>query len=117
MTDRRKIHALMKFWIALCAIAIVLGYGAFRSKDFIEGPELSLLSPLNGALVSDALIEIRGNAQNISFLTLNDDKIFTDEAGDFTERVLLSYGYNVMTLKAKDRFGRETVEKLELIYK
>lgn len=117
MTDRRKVKALIKFWAAFAAIAVIAGYGAFRSKNLVLGPELALSHPSNGALVSDSLVEIRGNAKNISFLTLNDDKIFTDESGDFSERVLLSYGYNVMTLKARDRFGREAVERIELIYK
>ena len=117
MTNRRQVRDLIKFWIALLAIVGIVGYGLWKSKELVGGPQLEVHSPLNGALVSESLVEIRGHAKNISFLTLNDDKIFTDEAGDFSEKILLSYGYNVMTIKAKDRFGRERIEILELIYK
>jgi hypothetical protein len=117
MTNRRQIRDLIKFWIALLGLICIVGYGLWKSKDLVGGPQLAVLSPANGVLVSESLIEIRGQAKNISFLTLNDDKIFTDEAGDFSEKVLLSYGYNVMTIRAKDRFGRERVKTLELIYK
>jgi hypothetical protein len=117
MTDRRKVRQLAKLWIALGAIAVIIGYGAFRAKSLVEGPEIAVVSPLDGALVGESLVEIRGTAKNISFLTLNDDKIFTDESGEFREKILLSYGYNIMTLEAKDRFGRTTTKTLQLIYK
>ena len=48
---------------------------------------------------------------------MNDRQMFTDEEGEFSEKLLLSYGYNIITVKAKDRFGRETKKTLELIYK
>lgn len=117
MSDRRKIKQLVKIWIAIGAIATILGYGGWRAKSLVEGPDLVIASPLSGTLVAESLVEVRGKATNISFLTLNDGAIFTDEAGEFREKVLLSYGYNVMTLKAKDRFGRSVTKTLELIYK
>lgn len=117
MTDRRKVRQLLKIWFSLGAIIVIVGYGAFRAKNFAEGPRISILSPETGTSVGDSLVEIKGTAKNISFLTLNDAKIFTDESGMFDEKILLSYGYNIMTLKARDRFGREDVKTLELIYK
>lgn len=117
MTDRRKVKELIRFWIAIAAILVIVGYGAWRAKDLALGPRLEVLSPATGTLSGDALIEIRGTAKNISYLTLNGDKIFTDEAGNWKEEVLLSYGYNIMTLEAKDRFGRTEKKTLELIYK
>jgi hypothetical protein len=117
MTDRRKIKQLIKFWIAIGAIGIIVGYGGFRAKNLVTGPELTVSSPASGTLLADPLVEIKGTAKNISFLTLNDNKIYTDESGVWSEKILLSYGYNVMTVKAKDRFGRTTSKTLQLMYK
>jgi hypothetical protein len=117
MTDRRRVKRLVKIWIALSAIVIVLGYGAFKAKDFVRGPKLAVLSPRDGEMLHDSLVEIKGTTNNISFLTLNDNKIFTDESGNFTEKILLSSGYNVMTVEAKDRFGRKITKTLQLMYK
>ncbi len=74
-------------------------------------------TPLNGASVEHSLINIEGVAKNISHISMNDRQMFTDEEGEFSEKLLLSYGYNIITVKAKDRFGRETKKTLELIYK
>jgi hypothetical protein len=117
MTDRRRVKWLMKVWIAVGAVVIVVGYGAFRAKDLAEGPRLEIVSPTNGFSSHDALIDIRGTVQNISFLTLNGNKIFTNEAGTYDEKILLSPGYNIVTLEAKDRFGRTVTKELQLTYR
>lgn len=77
---------------------------------------VSITAPLNGSSVNSSFIEIEGKALNISYITLNDRQIFTNEEGIFKEKLLLSYGYNVITISAKDRFGRNTKEILEIIY-
>jgi len=117
MTDRRKIKQLVKLWIALGVIVLIVGYAAFKAKSLVEGPDIGIISPLNGATSTESLVELSGFAHNISFLTLNGDKIYTNEAGAFKEKILLSYGYNIMTLEAKDRFGRTAQKTLQLIYK
>lgn len=117
MTDRRKIKQLVKIWAAIGIIGLIVGYGAFRAKSLVEGPDIGITSPLNGATSTESLVSVSGFAHNISFLTLNGAKIYTDESGAFRERVLLSYGYNIMTLEAKDRFGRTAQKTLQLIYK
>ncbi len=116
MTDRRKVKRMMTVWIALAAIALVIGYGAFRAKDLAEGPQLSVTYPAEGAALSDSLVGIRGTAKNISFLTLNGNKIFTDESGAYDESILLARGYNVITLEARDRFGRVATKTLQVTY-
>lgn len=117
MTDRLKVKRLLKIWVTLGVIVIILGYGIFQAKNLIAGPMIEVSSPVNGAAVGESLIEIHGTAKHISFLTLNGDKIYTDESGAFREKILLSYGYNIMTLEAKDRFGRKVTKTLQLIYK
>jgi hypothetical protein len=117
MTDRRKLRGLLKIWIALLAILVIIGYGTFRAKNLALGPSVEILSPQNGVTVDDPLIEVRGTAKNISFLSLNGNKIFTDESGAYDEKILLATGYNIVTLKAEDRFGRSVVKQLQLISK
>ncbi|MBX4209086.1 hypothetical protein KW799_00075 [Candidatus Parcubacteria bacterium] len=116
MTDRRQVKWLMKIWISVAAIAVILGYGAFRAKDLAQGPRLSVESPADGSAMRDPLVSIKGTAKNISFLTLNGDKIFTDESGAYDEKILLSPGYNAVTVEARDRFGRMVRQTLQLTY-
>ena len=105
MTDRRKVRRLVTIWTATLAVALIVGYGAYRAKAFAEGPKIEIESPLHGASLSAAVVEISGTAKNISFLSLNGAKIFTDESGAWKERIALSKGYNTVTVSADDRFG------------
>ncbi|MFQ5662125.1 MAG: hypothetical protein ACE5F2_02640 [Candidatus Paceibacteria bacterium] len=98
-------------------IVIILGYASFQARNIIAGPVVKIKTPLNGASVEQSLINIKGVAKNISRISMNDKQIFTDDEGEFSEKLLLSYGYNIITIKAKDRFGRDTEKTLELIYK
>lgn len=117
MTDRLKTKRLLKIWLVIAVSAILIGYAAFQAEAFFLGPRLTIDSPLSGLSTSTSLLSIEGRASNISYLTLNGAKIFTDERGYFKERILLSYGYNIVTLSATDRFDRTVTKSLQLIYK
>lgn len=107
----------LKFGAVGILVVVVLGYGWFRARDFIAGPVIEIASPQNGATVSEPLVEIQGAAKNISEITLNGRKIFTDKEGDWSEKVLLHPGLNTIILAASDRFDRKTEQKLELVRK
>lgn len=112
-------HPATYIRLGLFALIVVatLSYGLFQMWNLIEGPVIIITTPLNGAAVARSLIPIEGTTRNISHISMNDRPIFIDEKGGFGESVLLSYGYNTVTLKARDKFGREIRKTLELIYK
>jgi predicted ATPase len=80
------------------------------------GPVISISEPSNGATLTSSLIEVLGTTKNISSINLNDRQIFINESGAFEEKLLLSPGYNIITFRAEDRFGRKTQKVLELVY-
>lgn len=107
----------MKISATALLAAGVLGYGWFRIRDFAEGPSIAVLSPQNGALITESLVEVRGRALHISDITLNNRKIFTDKEGYWNEKLVLHEGLNTVLVSATDRFGRTTEQKLELVRK
>ncbi|PJE74605.1 MAG: hypothetical protein COV01_01065 [Candidatus Taylorbacteria bacterium CG10_big_fil_rev_8_21_14_0_10_41_48] len=117
MTDRLRTKRLLKIWIIILVAAGLLGYAAFQAEALYLGPRINIDSPTSGISTSTSLITISGSASNISYLSLNGEKIFTDEQGIFKESILLSYGYNIVTVSATDRFGRKVTKSLQLIYK
>jgi hypothetical protein len=117
MTDRhatRKLFKIIAFFIILFSL---LGYTAYEIQRIIFGPKIEVVFPKNGSLISNSLIEVSGIAKNINNISLDDRKIFTDEQGNFKEKLLLSYGYNAITIKAGDKFGRNIEKIIEVIYK
>ncbi len=109
-----------RFYIAAIGVSIfalmLLSYAAFQARHLIIGPTISIENPSSENLLSlKELIEIRGKAQNISSISLNDRPIFINEDGQFSEKLLLAKGYTIMTIKAEDRFGRAIVKTLHIV--
>lgn len=102
--------------VALTILVIAL-YSYSRAEDIIRGPRIEVTAPLSGATLTDPLVEVTGTARNIVRISFNGRDIFVDEAGVFREKLLLPYGYTILTLTAEDRFGRKTEERIELVYK
>lgn len=98
-------------------ITIILVYSAFQAYKLVSGPQIEVFTPQNGAVYSQTLIEIKGKAQNIAYLNLNDRKMYTDKNGYFSEKFLLSPGYNIIKIDAKDKFGKYVEKRLEIILK
>jgi hypothetical protein len=117
MTDRHATRKILTIIIVSVVIISLLGYTAYEIQKIISGPRITVLSPKNGIIISDPLVEISGIAENIKDISLNDRKIFIDEQGNFKEKLLLFYGYNVFVIKASDKFGKNTEKMIEVVYK
>lgn len=115
--SRRETKFYLKAIVITLFLICLFGYGVFEIWDYATGPKIILSSPTNGSAVSESLISIAGQGKNTKEITLNGRPIVTDEAGNFNEKILLSYGYNVLELTAHDRFGKQTEQELQIVYK
>ena len=107
----------VRFSIVALVVVSIIGYGIIKSWNLIEGPSIDIWAPENGATIYKPLLNIEGEAHNVAFLTLNGKQIFVDETGYLKEQLLLPPGYSILTFEAKDRFGREITNTLQLVYK
>lgn len=113
----RNLASLIKtVGLSLLGFVIVI-YSIFQASKLITGPVIDVYTPQNGATYNSTLIQIQGKARNIAYINLNGTKMFTDKDGYFDEKLLLSPGYNIVTIEATDKFGKKTEKKLELILK
>lgn len=102
--------------LGLLLVLVIMSYTAFEMKDFVQGPDISIEFPENGATVRESLIAVRGKAANISEIQMNGGKLFTDPEGHFKKDILLSPGYNVIEVRAVDKFGRSVARTLEVVH-
>ena len=103
-----------KAWLVLVFFALLGAYVLFQARFIILGPEISIQSPRDGATVPAGLLTLTGTARNIAFISLDDRPIFIDQHGNWSEKLLVPAGLSIMTIKASDRFGRETTKTLEI---
>lgn len=115
--SRRETKFYLKVAIITLFLLTLFGYAVFEIWNYATGPKIVVTYPTENLAVSESLINITGQANNIKVITLNDRAIVIDQDGNFAEPFLLSYGYNIIVLKAEDRFGQKTEKDLEIVYK
>jgi hypothetical protein len=107
----------MKIVIISIILLCIFGYTAYEIQQVAFGPQITVAYPKNGSLLSNSLLEITGTTKSINDISMDDRKIFIDEKGNFKEKILLSYGYNAITIKVSDKFGKNTEKIIEVVYK
>ena len=84
---------------------LIIAYAFFRSHDLIYGVQIKNVNLTDGEKFIDSVIPVTGNAKNATKLTLNGREITIDQAGNFNETIALLLGYNIINIKAIDKFG------------
>ena len=117
MTQKKDAKTWLRIGFFTLLALIVLGYSGFQARKIIEGPELKVTSLKTGAILKNQLVEVTGIASNIKDISLDNRPIYIDEQGNFSEKLLLFPGYNIIKLKAGDKFGKVTEKTIEVVYK
>ncbi len=102
--------------LVLLFVAIIIFYAYFQSRAIIAGPQIMLERPENGMTATTSLLTVSGTIINAKETSINGRKLFIDLQGRFSEQLLLSPGYNIIELTAKDTKGREVKRVLEIVY-
>jgi hypothetical protein len=106
-----RFRSLFISTLILSGLLLLLIYVLFQARFLIEGPKIRLIDEPN-SVQNNQIVHLRGQARNISKITLNGRQIFTDKTGYFDEALVLENGYTIATIQATDRYGRQTsVEK------
>lgn len=96
-------------------VALIIFYVHFQARNIIQGPALTLTDTFS-SVQHERLITLHGTARNAVQLTLNGKEIHTDEHGTFTHMLVLENNYSIMSLDARDRFGRTASLTKEFVY-
>jgi hypothetical protein len=116
-TNRYHITAreVVTYALVIAGVGCLLLYIAFQARFLIVGPEVTLVNEPSGVQNSPT-VSLSGTARNIAKITLNGRQIFTDQAGYFSEALVLENGYTIATITAADRYGRETHVVRSFVY-
>lgn len=115
MREPTPFRTVVKWIVLAIGLLMILGYVTFQARYLIIGPSI-VLTQQTTLLHNERQVFLIGTAYNISHLWLNDRQIYTDAQGNFKEALILENGYTIVTLRAEDRYGRETTITKEFVY-
>ncbi|MES2315481.1 MAG: hypothetical protein V4486_01965 [Patescibacteria group bacterium] len=112
----QDVKKLLKISGIILFFVILIGYALFRSYDLIVGVKIKNVNIVNGEKVTTNPLLVTGNAKNANKLSLNGRDISVSQGGDFSENIALLPGYNLISIRAEDKFGHIDEEDYQLIY-
>jgi len=101
------------------SVLFLIGYIAFNSRFLLRGPDIAMagMEDTESKIVTDNKnFSLSGVISHSSFISINNRPIFIDEAGNFTEKLLLSNGASIIDIYARDKFGKEVRKKIDVVY-
>jgi hypothetical protein len=94
----------------------IVVYAFSRSHDLIFGVKIKNVNIVDGAKIAENILHITGNAKNAINLTLNGREITVDQKGNFNETIALLSGYNMVNIRALDKFEYSDEKNYQLIH-
>ncbi len=101
--------------ISITFFVFILIYGFSRTEKWILGIKIKNLNITDNQTFEENPIKITGNADKASYVSINNREIFIQKNGNFEEYIALLPGYNILEVKAKDKFGNEDIINYKLL--
>lgn len=114
-TKTHKIFFYVRTGLIALAVVGLVTFIFLQSRALMFGPQISIISPLDGSTVTEDIVYVTGIAHHTQDLALNGEKIFMSPDGTFSEQITLPHGMNTLSLTAEDKFGKK-IEKDFKIY-
>ncbi len=111
MRERESRFVRIALW---CFFILAILYALYEARGMLRGPVIEV--PGTIVLAETEFITIQGQAERISELRLNGERISVTEEGFFAEPYVLARGVNRIVLEARDARGRETIQVVEIVY-
>lgn len=106
---------MMKKYSYIAFFVLLGAYALFQGRYIILGPRVVIESPVNDSLVDQGVIKVSGIGKNVSYLAIDDQRIYTDATGHFEEKLIVNPGINIIKLTLEDRFGRRREELIRVV--
>jgi hypothetical protein len=104
-----------QFILGILGTLGLFGFIGYNVKDIVIGAPLSVRMVKDGATVADPYLPITGNARHAQQVHINGRQVPIDQEGNFSDGVILSPGYNIVTITQKDRFGNQKEKVVHLV--
>ncbi len=115
--DAKKIVKIGSVSLLFLIIIIFVFIG---SRDLIFGVKIKnvqIINIMDGSTTPGEIMRITGNAKNAINLSINGRIISIDQQGNFDETIALLLGYNIIDIKAEDKFKNSDEKNYKLILK
>lgn len=106
------------FWISVSVLGVlfsVISVLIYRNmREMLSGVRVDVRVEEAEESNGTNLFSLKGNAKHATFITVNGREIFIQKNGDFEEKIAIPDGYSVITLFARNKFGKDGEKTIEV---
>lgn len=99
----------------LLVFVVFIGYILFQYRYAIINPPLKIDSPKEGNTISAAYVKVSGTTDSNATVYVNKDAVVVDQSGSFSKTVNVFPGKITISVKAINKFTRQTEKKINII--
>ncbi len=96
---------------------LLLGYVIFQYRAAIISPPLNVTSPKESSEVSSQILVVTGKTDPASNVFINDEEVSVNSDGTFKKELNVFPGETTVTVRAVDRFGKQTIVTRHIVVK
>lgn len=101
------VPGMIKNLFIIISVTICLFYLGYYIRNIIRAPKLEIISPQENSISTENFINITGQTDPETNVTINDKIILLDSQGKFSEKINLSNGLNTITISAQKKYSKE----------
>jgi cytoskeletal protein RodZ len=101
-------------FIAALVFIAFLGYMLFQYRYAFINPSLDIISPRNLSTVTSTEISVIGKTDSDSTVYVNKDEVSVDQNGNFQKIINAFPGKETITVRAVNKFSRETEKQIQI---
>jgi len=106
----------MKWWVGIIscmALFLFIIFFSYEKMGFIwKGVKIEATLEQK---VDSSIAEIKGVASKATYISINGREIFINKEGEFKESIALLPGFSIVTINAKDKFGKTAEKQFEIV--
>ncbi len=107
MTKTISIKKVINYGALILLFSFILIYTFFRTRAINHGVDIKISGIKNGEIIQENTILLSGKAKHAKRLLINDKEVLVDKESSFKEELILSPGYNLITISAEDKFNKK----------
>ncbi|MCX6765747.1 MAG: DUF4115 domain-containing protein [Candidatus Moranbacteria bacterium] len=102
--------------ISFVILVILVGiFYLYKEVDtFIATPRLVVVQPADGEIIEGDTVNVKGIAEKDAEVFINDQPVLVSENGEFNEHIGLQEGINTITVKAVNKFRKESIRTVSV---
>lgn len=122
---KRKINArellvfpkIIKNILIILFITALFLYLGYYLKNSFSPPKITIFFPTDNFVTDKNNVDIIGQADRQTQITINNKQIVKDETGSFQENVELKKGLNFITISAQNKYSRKKIIEKQILVK